>query len=425
MTASDLVPLPNSALFLLASMALAMLTAATEAALFALAPESLRDRSADADRRSRAVRELLLRPRPLESALGANSLLADIGITVSGIVLLRHHLPLPAHWPSAATTALYIALLVSVLLPLCRMLPRALATAAPLRIARYTVNFARLSRWLWSPLTALLRVISAGFAAPRAESGGARMDIDTLEQALDLTTEAGTTPEEKRILRGILQFGDVYVHRVMRPRSQVGSLPAHLTFTELLERIRTIGYSRIPVWEGDRVIGILYSKDLLAHIDASSFNWHTLLRTPWFVPEHKKLADLLREFQERKTHLAVVVDEYGSMSGIVTLEDVIEEIVGEITDEYDDEDLSYSKLDDHTWVFEGRTALSDMYRVLGVDGESFDLAKGDGTTLGGFVVHLAGRIPAKGEHIIFENWVLTIESADEKRVRRVKVQGQE
>ena len=179
----------------------------------------------------------------------------------------------------------------------------------------------------------------------------------------------------------------------------------------------------MPVYEEtlDRVVGLLYIKDVLPHIGKSDLNWHELLRAPYFVPEAKKLDDLLKEFQSEQVHLAVVVDEHGGTSGIITLEDVIEEIVGEITDEFDEEDLIYSKLDDRTWVFEGRAPLPDVYRVLGIDGELFEEHKGDSGTLGGFILELTGRIPKKGERVDLQNFSFTVAASDNKRVRRVKL----
>jgi CBS domain containing-hemolysin-like protein len=179
----------------------------------------------------------------------------------------------------------------------------------------------------------------------------------------------------------------------------------------------------VPVYEEtlDRIVGVLNIKDVLPHIGKDSFDWHGLLRTPYFVPEGKKLDDLLKEFQAEKVHLAVVVDEYGGTCGIITLEDVIEEIVGDITDEFDDEDLIYSKLDDRTWVFEGKAPLPDVYRVLGVDGKLFEENKGDSATLGGFILELTGRIPKKGERVDLQNYGFVVEASDNKRVRRVKV----
>ncbi|HRF80815.1 MAG TPA: gliding motility-associated protein GldE, partial [Flavobacteriales bacterium] len=249
------------------------------------------------------------------------------------------------------------------------------------------------------------------------------ISVDSLGHALDLTHDASTTAEEQRILRGIVKFGNIEVRQVMRPRTEMIAFNKDLTFRELITAIVDSGFSRVPVYDGtpDRVIGVLYIKDILPHLNKPEHAWHGLLREPYFVPESKKLDDLLKEFQHEKVHLAVVVDEYGGVSGIITMEDVIEEIVGDITDEYDDENLFYSKLDEQTWIFEGKTALTDLYRVLGIDGALFEEHKGDSGTLGGFVLELTGRIPNKGDRVELHNFTFIVEASDNKRIRRVKV----
>ncbi len=220
-----------------------------------------------------------------------------------------------------------------------------------------------------------------------------------------------------------MKFGNIEVKQVMRPRTEVVAFDREIGFKQLLASIVDSGFSRVPVYEEtlDRVVGMLHIKDVLPHIHQEDFAWHELLRDPYFVPENKKLDDLLKEFQHEKVHVAVVVDEHGGTSGVITLEDVIEEIVGDITDEFDEEDLIYSKLDDRTWVFEGRAPLPDVYRVLGVDGHVFEENKGESGTLGGFVLELTGRIPKKGEQVSLRNYTFIVEASDNKRIRRVKL----
>jgi gliding motility-associated protein GldE len=277
-------------------------------------------------------------------------------------------------------------------------------------------------RLFWSPVNETL-IRSTSFIEKRFKKRAQNIGVDALGHALDLTKDASTTAEEQRILRGIVKFGNIETRQVMRPRTELTAFDKDLTFQELLAAITESGFSRVPVYEGtmDRIVGVLNIKDVLPHMDTPDFGWHALLRDPYFVPETKKLDDLLKEFQSKKVHLAVVVDEYGGTSGIITLEDVIEEIVGDITDEYDDEDLIYSKLDDRTFVFEGRASLTDVARVLGIDSHLFNEHKGDSETLGGFVLELTGRIPQKGERVNLRNFTFMVESADNKRVRRVKV----
>ena len=250
------------------------------------------------------------------------------------------------------------------------------------------------------------------------------LSVDHLSQALELTSEGDTTKEEQKILEGIVNFGNTDTKQVMRPRIDIFSLNDQMKFLEVLEEIRKNGYSRIPVFSEniDNVMGILYVKDLLPYLERKSFNWITLVREPYFVPENKKLDDLLAEFQAKKNHLAVVVDEYGGTSGIVTLEDIIEEIVGDISDEFDDEDLIYSKLDDFNYVFEGKTTLKDFYRVVKMEDETnFEENKGESETIAGFVLEIAGSFPKRGEEVVFGDYRFVVESLDKKRLKQIKV----
>jgi gliding motility-associated protein GldE len=250
------------------------------------------------------------------------------------------------------------------------------------------------------------------------------LSVDQLSQALELTSEEDTTKEEHKILQGIVSFGNTDTKQVMRPRIDIFALDSTMKYTEIMPEIIKNGYSRIPVYEDnvDTVIGVLYVKDLLPYLDRKQFDWTTLLRAPFFVPENKKLDDLMQEFQEKKVHLAVVVDEYGGTSGIVSLEDVIEEIVGDISDEFDDDDLIYSKLDDNNYVFEGKTTLKDFYRVIKLDEEAvFEEEKGEAETVAGFVLEISGSFPKLDSKINFKNYVFTIESLDKKRIKQIKV----
>ena len=250
------------------------------------------------------------------------------------------------------------------------------------------------------------------------------LSVDHLSQALELTSEGDTTKEEQKILEGIVTFGNTDTKQVMRPRIDIFALSEDMKFAEVLEEINKHGYSRIPVFSEnmDNVLGVLYVKDLLPYIERKTFNWISLIREPYFVPENKKLDDLLMEFQDMKNHLAVVVDEYGGTSGIVTLEDIIEEIVGDISDEFDDEDLIYSKLDEHTYVFEGKTTLKDFYRVVKIENEEeFEEQKGESETIAGFVLEIAGSFPKRGEKVFFNNYEFLVESLDKKRLKQIKV----
>lgn len=276
---------------------------------------------------------------------------------------------------------------------------------------------------LFTPLSGPMRA-GTTLLYKRLGKQKSNLSVDHLSQALELTSEGDTTREEQKILKGIVSFGNTDTKQVMTPRIDIFALAEGMKFPDVLEVIQKNGYSRIPVFADnvDNVLGVLYVKDLLPHLDRKSFNWMGLIREPFFVPENKKLDDLLLEFQNKKNHLAIVVDEFGGTSGIVTLEDVIEEIVGDISDEFDDEDLIYSKLDDFTFVFEGKTTLKDFYRVARISDEQiFESNKGESETIAGFVLEIAGGFPKRGETLQFDNYRFTVESLDNKRLKQIKI----
>lgn len=271
------------------------------------------------------------------------------------------------------------------------------------------------------PMRSVTNVIQARFGKQKTN-----LSVDQLSQALELTSEDDTTRDEKKILQGIVSFGNTDTKQVMRPRLDIFALNVEQPFHDVVEEITENGYSRIPVYEDnvDNITGILYIKDLLPHLQKKDFNWQTLVREPYFVPENKKLDDLLADFQEQKNHLAIVVDEYGGTSGLISLEDIIEEIVGDISDEFDDEDVIYSKIDESTYVFEGKTPLKDFYKILKLTDfkiEEFESNKGEAETLAGFVLESAKGFPKKGQSVAFKNYNFTVEALDSKRIVQLKV----
>lgn len=250
------------------------------------------------------------------------------------------------------------------------------------------------------------------------------LSVNQLSQALELTTHGDTTVEEHKILQGIVSFGNTDTKQVMRPRMDIFALNEEATYEAIIPELIKNGYSRIPVYKGsiDNVTGILYIKDLLPYIERQQFEWTTLLREPFFVPENKKLDDLMVEFQEKKVHLAIVVDEYGGTSGVVSLEDVIEEIVGDISDEFDDDDIIYTKIDDRNYSFEGKTTLKDFYKIVKFEDESiFENHKGEAETIAGFVLEISGIFPKVQSKINFRNYVFTIEAIEKKRIKQIKL----
>ena len=248
--------------------------------------------------------------------------------------------------------------------------------------------------------------------------------VDTLSQALEFTEQKDTTKQEDQILQGIINFGTTDTKQVMCPRIDVFALEKEMSFEEILPLIIDKGFSRIPVYNNkmDKIDGILYVKDLMPNINTLEFQWQELLREPYYVPENKKLDDLLNEFKVKKMHMAVVVDEYGGTSGIVTLEDLIEEIVGDISDEFDEEELEYSKIDEKNFVVDAKVGLKDFYKIIQIEEvEAFEKAKGEAETLAGFILEIAQQLPVFGQKIIFEKITFTIELVDKKRIKQIKV----
>lgn len=303
------------------------------------------------------------------------------------------------------------------------VLPKVYATRNSLQFSKLMAKPITVLNTLLTPLSLPLTRLT-GVVEKRLGGKRNNFSVEKLSQALELTSDDGTTKDEQKILEGIVSFGNTETVQIMKPRIDIFALSDDEPYKDVLTKIIKKGYSRNPVYHEsiDTIVGVLYAKDLLAHLNETDFKWQKLLREPFFVPENKKLDDLLNEFQEKKNHLAIVVDEYGGTSGIVTLEDVIEEIVGDISDEFDDDDLSYSKLDKDNYVFDGKTTIKDFCKVLDVEDEAiFEEEKGESETLAGFILEVSGKFPKKGAKINFANYTFTVEALDRKRIKQVKV----
>jgi len=302
------------------------------------------------------------------------------------------------------------------------ILPKIYASRNNLKFATFMAYPLKVLDVILSPISLPMRSVTIGIHNKLGKQKS-NLSVDQLSQALELTSQEDTTTEEHKILKGIVSFGNTDTKQVMRPRIDIFALKIEQKYLEIMPEIIENGYSRIPVYRDnmDTIEGILYVKDLLPYIDRKQFDWTTLLREPFFVPENKKLDDLMAEFQEKKVHLAVVVDEYGGTSGLISLEDIIEEIVGDISDEFDDEDLMFSKLDDNNYVFDGKTALKDFYKIIKLEDDTvFEENKGEAETVAGFVLEISGSFPKLNSKINFENYVFTIEAMDIKRIKLVK-----
>tara|TARA_B100000575_G_scaffold137671_1_gene109812 strand:+ start:6003 stop:7271 length:1269 start_codon:yes stop_codon:yes gene_type:complete len=304
------------------------------------------------------------------------------------------------------------------------ILPKIFANRNNLVFARFTAStIYRLDKLLLFIITIPMSSIT-NFIEKRFGQKGGNFSVDELSKALELTKQNDTTEEEEKILRGIVNFGNIEISQVMCPRVDIFALSSNLSLEKVLPKLIENGFSRIPVFEDqlDNVIGILYVKDLLPNIKNKNFNWTSILRPTYFVPENKKLDDLFKEFKLKKMHIAVVVDEYGGTSGLVTLEDLIEEIIGDISDEFDYEDVEYSKIDNNVYLFDAKISLNDFYRISKISSiDNFEKKRGEAETLGGFLTEISKRLPRIREKISFEKVQFTIESVDKKRIRRVKV----
>jgi putative hemolysin len=303
------------------------------------------------------------------------------------------------------------------------LIPKVWAQQNNLNFARYSAPLISFLSFVFAPLSKALLGIS-GLIEKRVKKNSYTLTSQELNQALEITTDENTSDREKDILRGILNFGNISVKSVMQARRDIVAFDTSMNFHELMDLINKNGYSRVPVFNEtiDKIEGILYIKDLLKHIDQDeNFDWIPLLHTPFFVPENKKIDDLLYDFQEKRVHMAIIVNEYGETEGLVTMEDIIEEIVGEINDEFDEVEADYKKIADNIYVFEAKTSLNDFSRVFEIDGAYFEKAKGESETLAGLIIELFGRIPSAGEEIEFEDFTFKVQSVDTRRIKKVRV----
>ena len=398
---------------------LSALISGSEVAFFSLGAGELEELEEDAPKHSR-IKILLDKPEELLGTILISNNFVNVGIVILSTFLLNTFFS-PELWSPLLTFIVEILAITGVLLLFGEILPKVYANTARLNFARFVVPFIFRLHKILKPIS---KRLSKTINRINIEGRTPSLSVDDLEQALELTTDEHTTEDEKRILKGIVRFGSTTVKEVMTPRTSVIAIDIKAPFHDTLTHIVDKGYSRIPVYEEqlDQIKGLLYVKDLLPYVDASdNFRWQDLIRTPFFVPESKKIDDLLKEFQQRRIHLAIVVDEFGGTSGVISLEDVLEEIVGEISDEFDDDDLVYSKLDNHNYVFEAQTPLIDFCRVLDLPKDIFESVDGESDSLAGLVLELAGKFLEKNEEITYEAFTFKVESVDQRKLIRIKV----
>ncbi len=397
------------------------LVSGAEVALFSLTQTDIEKASQENSKPIEIISKLLDRPKKLLATI----LVANNFINIAIVILFAYLGGYFFEGISSAITRFVIEVVIVTFLILLfgEILPKIYASRNRVKFATFMAYPLRVLDVLISPISLPMRSITIAMHN-RLGKQKSNLSVDQLSQALELASDEDTTKEEQKILQGIVSFGNTDTKQVMQPRIDIFALEESQKLTDIFAEIVKHGFSRIPVYKDnvDNIIGVLYAKDLLPYLDRKQFDWRTLLREPFFVPENKKLDDLMVEFQEKKVHLAIVVDEYGGTSGIVSLEDVIEEIVGDISDEFDDEDLTFSKLDDKNYVFEGKTTLKDFYRIIKLEDETiFESKKGEAETIAGFVLEISGSFPKLGSKIKFENYVFVIEALDKKRIQQIKV----
>ncbi len=390
----------------------------SEVAYFSLSPADKKQLEEKGSKRSAKVIELLSKPERLLGTILITNNFINVGIIILAAYLMNQLLD----FGSSKTLQFLVQVVVVtfILLLFGEILPKLYANLYSIRFSLFMAYPLRFFEKIFYPISSIL-IFSTSLVNTRMAKKKQNISMDDLSGALELTADA--ISDEKTILEGIIKFGNIDVKEIMKSRIDVVSAEIGSKLDELIRIAVESGYSRIPIYKQnfDQVKGILYIKDLLPHIQKSrNFQWQTLIRPPYYVPENKKIDDLLNEFQTKKKHMALVVDEYGGTSGIVTLEDIIEEIVGEITDESDGDETFYEKLSETEYLFDGKILLNDLYKTIGQD-DVFDKVKGDADTLAGLILELKGDFPENGETTSYRNFEFTIESVDKRRIRKIRL----
>ena len=368
------------------------------------------------------ILNLLEEPKTLLGSLRIANVFVNIIIIILSNFLIDQLLPIENSW-WVFNFIVKIILVTTFLVLFAEVLPKVYATQNNLRFARdasYLVEiihllFRRISLWMLSITDSAEKITG---------NRDASYSLEELDHAIDLTTKNDASEDEKNILKGIVKFGNITVKQIMRTRLDVSGIDYNLTFKQLIDRLEELHYSRLPVYKKslDDVVGIIHTKDILQFIDESdNFEWHSMLRQPYFIHEQKMIEDLLHEFQAKRIHFAVVVDEFGGTSGIVTLEDIMEEIIGDIKDEFDDDDIVNRKLDDSTYIFEGRTMINDACKIMHLPLDTFDEVREDADSLAGLVLEIAGQIPEVDDVLTVGDFEFTIVEVEKNRIQKVKV----
>jgi len=410
-------------LIVLGLLFLSGLISGSEVAFFSLTHNQMRDFNVSDDLNEKRIAKLLHHPkRLLATILILNNLVNIFIITISTYTAWQI---VGDQGEEGIIIASLTTIITALIIFFGEIIPKVYANHNSISFAKVTSGLLMFSYGFLKPVSWFLMSVN-NLIEQRVKKKGYNLSVEEINQALEISVEKEeVTEEEKGILKGIVNFGTLSVKQVMKSRMDITAYDKETDFHELMNQINKNGYSRIPVFSEtiDKIEGILYIKDLLPHIDkGENFNWQKLLRPAFFIPESKKIDDLFKDFQEKQVHIAVVIDEYGGTSGLITMEDVIEEIVGEINDEFDDDrDIAYNKLDNNTYIFEGKTSLNDFCKITHSDITTFDRVKGESESLGGLVLELNSKLPGAGEKITYQNFVFTVVAVDLRRIKRLRV----
>ena len=418
---------PQGAVFLVgllvAFILLSFAIAGNEAALFSLSKKDLDILRTKQNESAKRIVRLLTTPKQLYATL----LIAGTFINICSILLCNYLLItlFPSLLGTGSVAILFRILLIALLVFFCtRILPKIWATQHNLRFAHDWSIVADGLHHALKNLSARLVQLADQIARTTGADRSQEISLQELDKAIDIKTDEEASPEEKSIMKGVVKFGNIAVKQIMRSRLDVSGVEWNTSFPQLLERVKELHYSRLPVYKGslDEVVGILYTKDLIPHLNApENFDWHALLRSPYFVPEPKLIEDLLKVFQQRRIHFAVVVDEFGGTSGIVTMEDILEEVIGDIRDEFDEEEVEGQQVDANTYLFEGKIMLTDLCRAMRLPPDTFDQVKGESDSLAGLLLEQVGALPVKDQVVICGDFEFKVLEIQQNRIQRVQV----
>lgn len=416
---------PNVVIYLLVIFILllmAFIVSGAEVAFFSLNYKDLNALKTRQNTSGKLITKLLEKPRSLLASLQIAGILLSLAFIMVTSYLITQMEDLQT--VPVVSFVVRIAIIIFVLLFFGQVLPRVWAAQNNIRFATYFAWFVSIIHATLEPVSDFYVGISESIEARFFHRGSGAVNYQEIDEAIEMSVDPTASQEEKNILKGILKFGNITVKQIMHTRLDVSGIEYDDPFDSVVKRVADLHYSRLPVYKGnlDNIVGVIHTKDLLPHLDKGrNFDWHTVMRQPFFVHGHKLIEDLLSEFQTRRMHFAVVVDEFGGTSGIVTLEDIVEEVIGDIKDEFDEEEFNYSKVDNYTYVFEGKTMLNDVCRIMNIAPDTFEVVKGESDSIGGLILELAGKFPEENSVISHDDYDFTVLEVSKMRIQKVQV----